>query len=232
MSRPRLLVTRPREEAARTFAAAEASGFEAVLAPLQQISPTDWVPPIARPDAILFTSARAPGFSRGVYLDVPVYAVGAHSAAAARVAGYRVDGEGETDGSEALALAVAAGARDILHLGGAERAALSVPPGVRLEQLAVYAAEAVPALAPHVVAMLGDGRLFATLIFSPRAAGIFADLVAAASLTRGDLRLVALSPAVATAAGSGWQAIGVAKRPHLDSVFAAARCLWQGGRHG
>lgn len=232
MNRPRLLLTRPVEEAARTVALAEAAGFVAVVAPLQTICPVEWGVPAVRPDALLFTSARAPAFCRGRFLDVPAYAVGPHTAAAAKAAGYGVGGEGEADGSAALALAVAGGARVVLHPGGAERAPIMVPPDVRLHQVTIYDAPAVAALPPAAAAMLGDGAVFATLLFSPRAAGIFARLSDAAGLDRRQLRLIAMSPAVAAAAGSGWRRLAVASRPGLEAVFAAAHGLWQGEPHG
>lgn len=232
MNLPRLLVTRPVEESARTVAAAEQAGFATLVAPLQRIVPVVWEPPAVAPEALLFTSARAPGLAGGFFREVPAFAVGAHSAAAARTAGYRVEGQGAADGSAALRLAAANGARRVLHLGGVERAELSLPPGVELEHRAVYAAEALPGLPEAVIAQLGAGDLFATLLFSPRAARLFSGHVDAAGVPRGALRVVALSAAVHDAAGTGWRASVAAPAPRLDALLAAARSLWQGEPHG
>lgn len=235
MNRPRLLITRPADEAARTVQAAEQAGFAAVLAPLLVMEPVAGPSPTARPDAILFTSPRAPQHLAEIapeLLDCPAYTVGARTTHAAQLAGFAVAGEGEGDGDAALLLAAARGNAEILHPRGEDHIALAVPQGVTLHGLTVYRARAVAALPASIVSALASGEIFATLLLSPRMALLFAELVQQAGLHKAALRLVALSANVAAAAGPGWAAVEVAQPPpRLAQAFAAAHRLWQGSGH-
>lgn len=234
MNRPRLLITRPADEAARTAEAAEQAGFEAVLAPLLLMEPVGATPPSARPDAILFTSPRAPQRLAAIapaLLGCPAYTVGARTAQAARIAGFAVGGEGEGDGNAALQLAAAQGNRVILHPRGEDHIALAVPADITLTALTVYRARAVEALPADIISQLASGEILATLLVSPRTARLFADLVLQAGLHRSSLHLVALSANVAKGAGPDWGGMAVAQSPTLAQAFAAAHRLWQGSGH-
>jgi uroporphyrinogen-III synthase len=225
-----LLVTRPAEEAGRTAAAAGAAGFDVIAAPLLTIESVGFsIPPDAF-DALLFTSARAPALvATGApeLLALPAYAVGARTAEALEAAGFRLAGMGEADGSAILGLAAAAGVRRILHLAGADTAPAEVPPGLEVVRVPVYAARRVAAMPPLALDALRAGRVFATLLFSARTARHFRRLADEAGLDPGLQRIVALSPAVAEGAGSGWAAVGVSGAPDLDGALAAACVLWQ-----
>ena len=228
--RRRLLSVRPAAEAERTAAAAAEAGWEMVSAPLLEITPSPWAPPEGSFDALLLTSAQAvrqAGPLPSAVAALPVVAVGAHTAQAARAAGLRVVSEGDTDGSAALARARAAGFARLLHLGGADRAPLTVPPGLHLEACAVYRARAVGRLPDEAVRELGAGTIFATLLMSPRSAALFAQATDAAGLARRELRLVGISPPAVAAAGGGWRGVAVADRPTLAAALAAAGQLWQ-----
>jgi len=232
VSRPFLVVTRPRPAAARLAAAARRAGFEPLLAPLLSIEPLPLAPlPVPLPDALLVTSARTPALARrawGRTLEgLPAYAVGAATAAAVRRAGLRLAHSGRRDGSAALAAAAADGHARVLHLRGAEGAPLSIPPGVELVPLLLYRALPAERLPPPVVAALSGGRPALVPLFSPRSARIFAGLVDAAGLRRASFGLVALSPAIAEAAGPGWRAIRTCAHPTAVEAMAAARLLWQ-----
>jgi uroporphyrinogen-III synthase len=222
--KPILLVTRPAGAAERTAAAARKAGFAAWCAPLLQAEPLSWAAPEYQPEALLFTSAVAPPIvarSEPQLRARPAWAVGAATARAARRAGFEVAGVGGGDGSAIVAQAAHAGVRSLLHLGGADRAALEVPPGLRIDHRAIYAMALADRLPQRVVDALGDGRIFATLLFSPRTAGQFARLAADAGLAPAMLRIVALSEAVAAAAGPGWRATAVAARPDEAEALAA-----------
>lgn len=235
MSQPILLVTRPAEEAGRTAAAAAAAGFDVVVAPLLTIEPVDFAVPPWAFDALLFTSARAPGLAATrapELLALPAYAVGARTAEALEDAGFRLARMGETDGSAILGLAAAAGVRRILHLAGEATALLEVPPGLQVVRVPVYAARRVAELPQPALAALREGRLFATLLFSARTARHFRRLAEDAGLDPGRQRIVALSQAVAEGAGEGWAAVAVSEAPDLDGALAAARVLWQGREPG
>lgn len=230
-----MLVTRPAEEAGRTSAAAVAAGFDAVVAPLLTIERLDFAVPPGAFDAMLFTSARAPGLAATRAPDLralPAYAVGARTAEALADAGFRLALVGEADGSAILKLAAAAGVRRILHLAGKATAPAVVLPGLEVVGVPVYAARRVAALPPSAVSALRAGRVFATLLFSARTARHFRRLAEQAGLDPGQQRIVALSPAVAEGAGEGWAAVAVSNAPDLDGALAAARRLWQGLRDG
>lgn len=233
--KPWLLVTRPPDAARRTAAAARRAGFRAHVAPLLRPVPLDWNPPETRPEALLFTSAVAPPLVAAVapqLREVPAWAVGPATARAARRAGFRLAGVGAADGKAVVAAAAAAGVGTMLHPGGADRAEIALPAGVRIAHQPVYAMALVEALPAPVARTLATGEVFAVLLFSPRTAAHFASLVDAAGLPRGRIRIMALSEAVAVAAGSGWRACAIAASPTEQQVLAAAVCLWQGYGQG
>lgn len=233
---PTLLVTRPEPEASATVAAAQAAGFEAVAAPLLRIRPLPVTPavPGAPPEAILLTSARSAALLRAARpelpADLPVFAVGPATAAAARAAGFSRVAATDTDGQAALEAAVAAGHRRILHARGSDSRPLRPPAGIEIAPLVLYRAEPVRRLAAAARNALGKGAI--ALLFSPRTARLFRQRLGAAGLAPEAVAVVALSPAVATAAGPGWRALAVAGRPTTAEVLAAARRLWQGAQGG
>lgn len=231
----RLLVTRPQPEIDRTVGAAHAAGWETIAAPLLAIEPLPWEPPETDFDALLLTSPQ--GARHGWPLParlatLPVYAVGERTAEVAKAQGFRVACTGDSDGSAIVARAVDAGVRRLLQLRGEDGARLLLPPELLLEVRKVYRAVAAPTLPAHVAAELGLGSIFATLLFSPRSAAIFASLVERAGIDRANQRLVALSPAVAAAAGPGWKDCIVTQGPSLDAAVASAETLWQKHLYG
>jgi uroporphyrinogen-III synthase len=191
------------------------------------------LPPPEPPDALLITSAQTLRFAglADSLRALPVFAVGARTAAAVRRAGLTLAATGTSNGSAALALAAAAGHRRILHLRGADSAALAVPPGIRLEECVVYRAELAPSLPPEIELRLRAGPGLGVALFSPRSAAHFAALVDGAEIARDHLGIAVISGNAAAAAGAGWNAVMVADRPTMAAVFAAAARLWQGGLH-
>jgi uroporphyrinogen-III synthase len=230
-----LLALRPQGEVERSRARAAASGWALVAAPLFAIAPLPATLPPGPFDAMVLTSPQTPRLLAALGGDaraLDVYAVGERTAEAARAAGFRVVAAGAGDGTAVVAAAAGAGHRRLLHPGGADRAPITVPAGVELVAVDLYRAVAATALDAETVALLRSGGCFATLLFSQRSAALFVRLGAAAGLARGALRLVALSPNVAAAAGQGWRAIAVAALPTLDAALAAADRLWQREAHG
>jgi uroporphyrinogen-III synthase len=218
VNRP-LLVLRPEPGAASTVAAAAALGFAAIVAPLFTIRPLDWLRPTTHPQALLMTSANAArhgGKALADLVDLPVYAVGEATAAAARSAGFSRIVAG-TDGVDAIAeRARRDGIDRLLHLAGRDYRApghASLPIDRRL----VYAADAVTSL-PHVAAAALPDAI--VLLHSPRAAALFATLVDPRALS-----IAAISVATRAAAGEGWRATAVADRPTDASLLAAAAKL-------
>lgn len=230
MSLPRLLFTRPEDEQPRARNAARQAGFELLAEPLLTINELPFALPAAEFDAVLFTSPRAPAIvaSQAPALQsLPCCAVGPRTAESAVAAGFDVVLTGETDGIEIVHAAFDHGFRQLLQPGGVDRIAIPTPDGMTLVPVPVYQAVAADRLSAAAIDALRAGDLFATLLFSPRSARIFTDLLAIAGIDRQRLRLVALSENVATAAGEGWKAMEIAHLPTLEAALEAAMALWQ-----
>lgn len=211
-------VLRPEPGNARTAALVVARGGHAIRLPLFAVTAMPWTSPDpARFDALVATSANAfrhGGDGLAALRDLPVWAVGRATARAATAAGFTVAGTGEADAA-ALVATIPPGRR-LLHLAGRER--IAIP---RACAVTVYAADAV-AIPPDAVAALAGG---VALLHSARAATRLAALVA----RRDDIDLVAISPAVAAAAGDGWASVRVPPRPDDDALVALAVDLARNG---
>lgn len=232
MARRRLLLsTRPEEEAGRVARAAPEWRVDSL--PLMSMQPVESPLPPGEPDSLLFTSARAVRHAASMpdrLRRLPAYAVGDHSAAAARAAGFRIAAVGDADAAAVAAIAAADGRRALLHPRGADAAPFAPPEGLRILPYIVYRARLSDIRPDRLQSAVGAA--FAVLLFSPRTAEHFARLTAAAGIARADTRIVAISAHAATAAGRGWRGLRVAARPRLDSMVAAADALWQEASHG
>ena len=213
MSRP-LAVLRPEPGNAATARAIEALGRSAIRLPLFRIVPLAWdKPPADAHDALILTSANAvrqAGAALRAYAALPVHAVGAATAAAARAAGLRVVATGVADGQVLLDAAERAGVRRALLLTARERAVADHP--VLGTIRAVYASEAVEDVD---VTPLHET---VALVHSQRAARRLAML----AVDRGTIAVAAIAPAVADVLGGGWRAVAVAARPDDAATIAAA----------
>ena len=220
MSR-RVLVLRPEPGARETAARAAAFGLDPVVAPLFEVAPAPWEPPNALPEAVLLTSANAArngGEGLRNLVNLPCYCVGEATAAAAGEVGFRDILTGPSDGAAALAMMAADGIRSVLHLCGRDHLPLEHP-DMRIERRLVYAADGAGALPEAAEAALAEGAL--VLLHSPRAAAHFASLVA----DRSGVRLAAISPAAAAAAGEGWALKAVAPAPRDQPLLELAAKL-------
>lgn len=215
---PGALVVRPEPGNAATVARLAALGMTATAWPLFAAVPVAWTPPDPGAfDALLLTSAQAvrlagPSLSRLALL--PVIAVGAATAAAARGAGLTVAATGTHDVVAALSAARAAGLHRPLHLAGRDHVDTGHPAVV------VYASDTLPA-DPDAFARAAAGRV--VLLHSARAAARVAALVAPAR--RGHVAIVGLSPAVLAAAGQGWRAAAAPASPDDAAVCALAQAI-------
>jgi uroporphyrinogen-III synthase len=225
----RVLVTRPRDKAARLLRRLESRGHEALTEPLLAVHEIDPGPiDVAGVQAVIVTSASAAFALARVGAPRPVLAVGAATALAAREAGAAVAIEGRGDG-RMLALRIAAACRPeagaLLHLAGREvRPGLAealAERGFGYRRLTVYEARPAEALSPAAALALRAGTVDAVLLLSPRTATTFARLVEAAGL---GARLVAceaicLSAAIAEGVQSlPWRAVRVAERPEEEAL--------------
>lgn len=224
MSRP-LLILRPEPGAGATAARARALGRETIVAPLFRIGPIGWEPPPpAGFDAVMLTSANAVrhgGAALSLYRHLPVHAVGAATAEAARRAGFsEVTAH---DGDAALLLAALRGrVRRLLHLAGRDHRAIEEE-GILVERRIVYAANVDDGAETAIGQALRRGPVI--LLHSARAAGVVAELADRSGIDRSRIRLAAISPAALAAAGEGWGASEAAAAPRDDALLAVAARL-------
>lgn len=221
----RLLVTRPQPGNDATAQRARAAGFDVIQLPLFEIAPRPWqVPQPGDFDALLITSANAvrhAGDGLAQLAALPVHAVGARSADAARGAGLKVASAGTTDAHGALRAAAAAGHDRLLWLAGADRSDPAPFPPVSIEARCVYAAE--PIEIGNAAAALAATD--AVALHSARAARRLCALLAAAGISRASIAILAFSMPIAQAAGTGWRAVAIAERPDDSALLSAARSL-------
>ena len=229
----RVLVTRPREDAAELAAALEARGHNVMLEPLLTIEPrdpADWPPGHEAAQALLVTSANGiRAFARSdARRGLPVYAVGAASAAAARDLGFDNVTSAGGDVEDLAALAAARldpAAGPLLHpaagkLAGDLQGALSAA-GFSVLRAVLYDARPCTALSAATAEAINQGVIDAVTFFSPRT---FVSLVGAARLEAGcrAIAAVCLSPAVAAALERlSWREVVVAAQPDQTSLLAA-----------
>lgn len=215
-----LLVLRPQPGATATVARAEVLGLRAIAAPLFTIEPMAWHPPPADTfDALMITSANAvrqAGAGLRSYRHLPIYAVGAATAAALHQAGFEQVKAGDRDVAVLIAEMAADGIRQALHLGG-EIIRTASHPGLSITQIPVYRAVPVETLPDTVQAPA------VALLHSPRAAETFARFVDPAD--RPGFSLAAISRATAEAASEGWRAVAAAPSPTDDALLALAARL-------
>ena len=222
----RLLVLRPEPGASETLARAAALDWDVAKAPLFTAAPCDWVVPDPGAfDAVMITSANAArlgGDGLRHLVGLPLYAVGAASAQAARQAGFADVRAGDRDAAALLCRAAEDGVARLLHLAGREHRD-AAHDAIRIERRIVYGVDAVEVLPPEARAALkGDA---VALLHSPRAAALFGTLIDRAGLGRPDVRIAAISPAALDAAGPGWSAAIAAAEPTDQALLAAAARL-------
>ncbi len=219
-----VVVTRPEPGNAATVARARALGLDAEAMPLFAARSLAWRAPDAGDyDVLLLTSAQAvrlAGDELASLASLPVHAVGLATAAAAAAAGLRVAATGNSD-AQAMVDAVTASEKNrILWLCGRDRSDLDAK-GARLVALPCYAVE--PVDPPAGWSRIVDGPAI-FLAHSARGAARIAALTAG---RRGTLSLVAISPAVAKAAGEGWASVTVTQTPDDAAMVTAAYALCQ-----
>lgn len=216
-----IAILRPQPGNATTAQAVRALGLEAVESPLFAVQPLPWSPPPAGAfDALLLTSANAvrhggPGLRS--LRSLPVIAVGAATAAAARDAGFDIAHIG-TRGVAAL-LDAASGCNRLLWLAGRERTAIDHP--ALAATIAVYAANPCP-LTPAAAMSLAGG---VAMVHSARAARQLGAELDRLGVARATLRIAAISAPVAAASGDGWAQIAIADAPNDTALIATARAL-------
>ena len=229
----RIFVFRPRSDAERSARKLAARGHEAVVAPLFDVKPSQEPAPEGAFDAIVLTSGNAvPALASApdAWRRLPVFTVGARTAARVREAGLPDARSADGGRDELIALIgdnLGPPARLLLIVGrdrhddvGARLAAA----GFSTTIWTAYAAEAVEVLPETAAAALRDRNVEAALHYSPRGAQVFLDLVQGAGLREPALELthVALSAEVAAPlVAAGASTILVAEHPEEAALMAA-----------
>jgi uroporphyrinogen-III synthase len=230
----RVLVTRPRPDADETAAELIALGHEPVIAPLLEVT-FDIGTPLELSDAqaILITSANGVRAlaSATDRRDLPIFAVGDASAAAARQYGFErtesADGNVQTL-AELVVARLSPRDGQLVHVAGTVTAgdlsgklALS---GFGVRRAVLYRAEPVPDLPDVIGERLRSSTLEAAIFFSPRTAAHFCELITSGGLVEhcGRIVAIALSNAVAEKLEKlAFSDILTAETPDQDSLFRA-----------
>lgn len=221
-----VLVTRPEPGAAETAARLTALGWTPVLAPALLLAPRPLAPP-ARAQALLLTSRAA---ARALTpWNIPVLAVGAATAEAARAVGFTDVRAAEGDAAALAELCTAtlrpADGPLLLAVGAAyslDLTALLRARGFRVIRRVVYAAREAPALPEAARAAIAAGQVSHAMFFSPRSAACSVALLSGAGLgaTLEGIEALAISPRVAAALEAvSWRRIRVARRPDQDHLL-------------
>lgn len=206
-----LVILRPEPGASATASQARAMGLDARAIPLFEVAAVPWAAPDPTQfDAIVMTSANAVRHG-GAELErlkgLPVRAVGAATAAAARAAGFSVTAIGEGGVAD---MGLPPGER-LLHLAGREH----VASGADLT-IAVYEARSIGN--PADLDALGDCVI---AVHSPRAGRRLGKLAASRSRSI----IAAISTAAAAACGAGWKQVHSAPQPNDAALLALAARL-------
>jgi len=212
----RVLVLRPEPGASATVERARKRGLNATALPLFEIEPVKWKAPEAGGfDGLLLTSANAMRCG-GVLLNdlrgFPVYAVGAATAEAARVAGFDVVSTGEA-GVDRLLESIEPDLK-LLHLAGEDRR-IAKKPRQQITPIAVYRARAKEGIDASSI------QDCVAMAHSPGAARRLAELVD----DKASVAIAAISREAAVAAGEGWAAVEVAAAPNDDALLALTERL-------
>lgn len=217
-----LIVTRPEPGNAATVDRARAAGLDARAMPLFAARSLPWGPPDARDfDALLLTSAQAvrlAGPQITAFAGLPVLAVGGATATAATAAGLTVAVTGDSDAQRFLDGVTPHGFQRILWLCGRDRSVFDAREAT-IEAVSVYAVDATPPPPGWAELVSAPAVMMA---HSVRAAARIGDLARA---ERKHLTLLAISPAVAAAAGDGWADVTVSQRPDDAAMLAEAHAL-------
>ena len=230
----RLLITRPREDAEPLAALLGERSIETALEPLMSIIDSDTPDPdLSGVQALLITSANGiRAFARRVPgRGIAVCAVGDASARAAGDLGFG-DVASASGDVEALATMVKAdrdpNAGALLHVAGTDLAGdlsgLLEAAGFEVRRAVLYEARAAGGLSGETRDAMEAGTLDGVLLFSPRTAALFAELVtdAGVSETCRDLIAYCLSPAVAENVQSlVWRDVVVATEPSQEALLRA-----------
>ena len=236
-----VLVTRPHPDDETTAASLRARGFDVLRAPMLRFEPAAFHEDMnARYSAVIVTSANAlrgiePHLKGHRMLELPLYAVGEHTAAAARRAGFThvVSANGDAANLRDLVLASLKAkelkkASTLLYLAGAEiardLASELEESGFRVVTQTTYRMIAVKSLPRETCDAFAANQVEAVLHYSQRSARAFLDAARAAGVEISALAIpqCCISAAVASVVrDAGATQVVVAATPDENALFEA-----------
>lgn len=220
-----LLILRPHDGALETGRRARERGLKAVVDPLFAIDAVPWSGPQPGDfDALLLTSAnvlRFGGPQLESYLSLPVLAVGAKTAAAARTAGFTVALTGGSGAQGLLRHLEEDQFPKLLWLSGEQHSEISTT-SREVEIVPVYRAKPSP-LGHEARACLAAETVI--LVHSVRAARHLVAEMERLQVPKSIHHLLAISVKVAEAAGRGWKSVQSAEHPDDDALLSLASAL-------
>ena len=236
-----VLVTRPHPDDETTAASLRARGFDVLRAPMLRFEPVAFHEDMnARYSAVIVTSANAlrgiePHLKGHRMLELPLYAVGEHTAAAARRAGFThvVSANGDAANLRDLVLASLKAkelkkASTLLYLAGAEiardLASELEESGFRVVTQTTYKMIAVKSLPRETCDAFAANQVEAVLHYSQRSARAFLDAARAAGVEISALAIpqCCISAAIASVVrDAGATQVVVAATPDENALFEA-----------
>ena len=236
-----VLVTRPYPDDETTAASLRAKGFEVLRAPMLRFEPVALHEDMnARYSAVIVTSANAlrgiePHLKGHRMLELPLFAVGEHTAAAARRAGFThvVSAHGDAANLRDLVLASLRAkelkkASMLLYLAGAELsrdlASELEESGFRVVTQTTYRMIAVTSLPREACDAFAANQVEAVLHYSQRSARAFLDAARAGGVEISALAIpqCCISAAVASVVrDAGATQVVVAATPDENALFEA-----------
>ncbi|MEM6665425.1 MAG: uroporphyrinogen-III synthase [Pseudomonadota bacterium] len=224
----RLILTRTKQDNARTARALLALGHETISAPMLTIRTLAPDVPDGGFAGVIFTSRYAPSRLGPGFTDLPAYCVGAATAAAAKASGF---GSAIAGGGTAAALldhlSAHPPAGPLLYASAAD-IACDLPKAlgdrnIACTRIVVYAAVATTSLPEAARTALNGNTVSGVLLYSARTANLFGSAVAASDLASRLETTTAytLSPKVAAAAKeAGFWHIITADEPNESALLA------------
>lgn len=228
----RILITRPEPGAAKTAASITALGFEPLIASLLAVTICDVRPP-TKVAATLLTSGNAVASCPKSLYSLPVFAVGAATAALAQGVGFRhvVSADGDATALVSLVASTLVPGDGPLFLPagrgqGASLAAAMRRLGFRVLRRVAYEAKGVETLPQQAVTALRNGSVDIAMFYSAETSRQFVRLILAARLENSvrDVEAVSISEQAAMALRSlPWRRIRVAAKPNQDAMLVLLR---------
>lgn len=224
----RIITIRPEPGASATVTGGDRFGLKIEAFPLSYIEARNWDGPSPDAvDALLVGSANAirmGGTGLDQYRDKPVFAVGDNTATVVEQAGFKVELAGD-GGLQRLLGMVEKRPVQLLRLAGARMIELNAPEGITVQTRVVYDAPDLP-LPDALVEALRSGDAL-VLLHSAGAAEHFRAECLRLGLDMSTIRIAALGPRIAEAAGGGWRELRAAKQPANGVLLALAKEMCQ-----